>query len=57
MLSLILKTLEGINYFDKSQAVHGFLRVSYGFPQGLGCVEVPIPIAGSSPLVLSSHSA
>lgn len=34
-----------INYFDKSQAVHGFLRASYGFPQSLGCVEVPIPIA------------
>lgn len=34
-----------INYFDKSQAVHGFLRAHYGFPQSLGCVEVPIPIA------------
>lgn len=34
-----------INYFDKSQAVHGFLRAQYGFPQSLGCVEVPIPIA------------
>ena len=34
-----------INYFDKSQAVHGYLRAQYGFPQSLGCVEVPIPIA------------
>ncbi|WP_243239942.1 L,D-transpeptidase family protein, partial [Sulfobacillus harzensis] len=34
-----------INYFDKSQAVHGFLRAQYGFPQSLGCVEVPIPVA------------
>ena len=34
-----------INYFNKSQAVHGFLRAQYGFPQSLGCVEVPIPVA------------
>lgn len=34
-----------INYFDKSQAVHGFLRAHYGYPQSLGCVEVPIPMA------------
>ncbi len=34
-----------INYFDKSQAVHGFQRAQYGFPQSLGCVEVPIPVA------------
>lgn len=34
-----------INYFHGSEAVHGFLRASYGFPQSLGCVEVPIPEA------------
>ncbi len=34
-----------INYFHGSEAVHGFLRAHYGFPQSLGCVEVPIPIA------------
>lgn len=34
-----------INYFHGSEAVHGFLRAQYGFPQSLGCVEVPIPIA------------
>ncbi len=34
-----------INYFHGSEAVHGYLRAQYGFPQSLGCVEVPIPIA------------
>lgn len=31
-----------VNYFDGSQAIHGFPRASYGFPQSLGCVELPI---------------
>lgn len=30
-----------INYFKGGDAVHGFVRSSYGFPQSLGCVEVP----------------
>ena len=30
-----------INYFKGGDAVHGFVRASYGFPQSLGCVEVP----------------
>jgi peptidoglycan hydrolase-like protein with peptidoglycan-binding domain len=34
-----------INYFNGSDAVHGFIRASYGFPQSLGCVELPIPVA------------
>ncbi len=34
-----------INYFHGGEAVHGYLRASYGFPQSLGCVEVPIPTA------------
>jgi hypothetical protein len=25
--------------------VHGFVRASYGFPQSLGCVELPVPTA------------
>jgi hypothetical protein len=25
--------------------VHGFPRAAYGFPQSLGCVELPIPNA------------
>ncbi len=34
-----------INYFAGSDAVHGFFRSSYGFPQSLGCVELPLNIA------------
>ncbi len=34
-----------INYFNGSDAVHGFYRASYGFPQSLGCVELPIAVA------------
>jgi hypothetical protein len=36
-----------INYFNGGDAVHGFVRASYGFPQSLGCVELPIPTAMS----------
>lgn len=31
-----------VNYFYEGCAVHGFPRASYGFPQSLGCVELPI---------------
>ncbi|SHE38378.1 L,D-transpeptidase catalytic domain [Ferrithrix thermotolerans DSM 19514] len=31
-----------INYFLGSEAVHGFVRSQYGFPQSLGCVELPV---------------
>ncbi|HSZ41411.1 MAG TPA: L,D-transpeptidase family protein [Trebonia sp.] len=34
-----------INYFNGGDAVHGFPRASYGYPQSLGCVELPIPTA------------
>ena len=34
-----------INYFNGGDAVHGFYRASYGFPQSLGCVELPIAVA------------
>jgi lipoprotein-anchoring transpeptidase ErfK/SrfK len=34
-----------INYFNGGDAVHGFVRASYGFPQSLGCVELPLPTA------------
>lgn len=34
-----------INYFHGGDAVHGFVRAAYGFPQSLGCVEVPVSIA------------
>ena len=35
-----------VNYFNGGDAVHGFYRGSYGWPQSLGCVEVPVPTAG-----------
>ena len=34
-----------INYFDGNDAIHGFVRASYGFPQSVGCVELPVPEA------------
>jgi hypothetical protein len=35
-----------VNYFSGGDAVHGFVRGSYGWPQSLGCVEAPIDTAG-----------
>ena len=31
-----------VNYIDGSVAIHGFVRASYGFPQSLGCIELPV---------------
>ena len=31
-----------VSYFNGSDAVHGFVRSGYGYPQSVGCVEVPI---------------
>jgi hypothetical protein len=36
-----------ISYFNGGDALHGFIRNSYGFPQSLGCVEMPFSEAGS----------
>jgi peptidoglycan hydrolase-like protein with peptidoglycan-binding domain len=30
------------SYFNGGDALHGFIRASYGFPQSNGCVEMPI---------------
>ncbi len=35
-----------ISYFNGGDALHGFIRSSYGFPQSLGCVEMPYSEAG-----------
>jgi hypothetical protein len=35
-----------VSYFNGGDALHGFIRASYGSPQSLGCVEMPIPTAG-----------
>jgi hypothetical protein len=34
-----------VSYFNGSDAVHGFPRSAYGYPQSDGCVELPIPTA------------
>jgi peptidoglycan hydrolase-like protein with peptidoglycan-binding domain len=34
-----------VNYFSGGSAGHGFPRASYGFPQSVGCLELPIPTA------------
>ena len=35
-----------VSYFHGGDAVHGFLRASYGSQQSLGCVELPYAVAG-----------
>jgi peptidoglycan hydrolase-like protein with peptidoglycan-binding domain len=34
-----------VNYFNGGDAVHGYIRPTYGVPQSNGCVELPIPTA------------
>jgi lipoprotein-anchoring transpeptidase ErfK/SrfK len=34
-----------VSYFDGGEAVHYIYRAEYGFPQSLGCVELPITAA------------
>ncbi len=34
-----------ISYFFGGEAIHGFDRATYGFPQSVGCVETPIATA------------
>jgi hypothetical protein len=34
-----------VSYFHGGDALHGFIRSSYGTPQSLGCVEMPPPNA------------
>jgi peptidoglycan hydrolase-like protein with peptidoglycan-binding domain len=34
-----------VSYFNGGDAVHGYPRASYGFPQSLGCVELSYPNA------------
>jgi hypothetical protein len=31
-----------VNFFYRGDAIHGFPRASYGYPQSAGCVEIPI---------------
>ena len=34
-----------VAYFNGGDAVHGYWRDSYGWPQSNGCVELPVPNA------------
>jgi hypothetical protein len=34
-----------VNYFNGGDAVHGYVRPGYGYPQSNGCVELPIATA------------
>lgn len=34
-----------VSYFNGGDALHGFIRASYGYPQSLGCVEMPFASA------------
>lgn len=34
-----------VNYFHRNDAIHGYIRADYGFPQSAGCVELPVPAA------------
>jgi len=36
-----------VSYFNGGDALHGFIRSQYGFPQSLGCVEMPFASAGA----------
>jgi hypothetical protein len=36
-----------VSYFNGGDALHGFVRASYGFPQSDGCVEMPYSEAAS----------
>jgi hypothetical protein len=33
--------IKWVSYFNGGDALHGFIRASYGFPQSDGCVEMP----------------
>jgi peptidoglycan hydrolase-like protein with peptidoglycan-binding domain len=36
-----------VSYFNGGDALHGFIRPGYGYPQSLGCVEMPYSEASS----------
>jgi lipoprotein-anchoring transpeptidase ErfK/SrfK len=39
--------IKWISYFHQGDAIHGFNRSSYGSPQSLGCVELPVSEAAT----------
>ncbi|MHB1912893.1 MAG: L,D-transpeptidase family protein [Acidimicrobiales bacterium] len=41
------KAVPWASFFTGGDALHGFVRASYGFPQSNGCVEMPVATAGT----------
>jgi peptidoglycan hydrolase-like protein with peptidoglycan-binding domain len=39
--------IQFVSYFNGGDALHAFTRAQYGFPQSLGCVEMPLGPAGA----------
>lgn len=39
--------IQFVSYFNGGDALHAFTRAQYGFPQSLGCVEMPLAPAGA----------
>jgi peptidoglycan hydrolase-like protein with peptidoglycan-binding domain len=39
--------IQWVSYFNGGDALHGFTRAQYGFPQSDGCVEMPVGTAGN----------
>jgi peptidoglycan hydrolase-like protein with peptidoglycan-binding domain len=37
--------IQDVSYFNGGDALHAFTRAQYGFPQSLGCVEMPLDAA------------
>ncbi|MDD2877344.1 MAG: L,D-transpeptidase [Acidiphilium sp.] len=40
-----VRAVPWVNYFHGNDAIHGYTRAAYGFPQSAGCVELPVPTA------------
>ena len=45
-----------IMYFNSGDAVHGFVRKDYGYPQSFGCVELPIKDAKTLFSMVADHT-
>ena len=46
-----------ISYFHGGEALHAFNRASFGTPQSLGCVELPLDAGGEGLAVHADRDA
>ncbi len=44
-VSYVDPNIRWVNYFYEGDAIHGFVRAAYGFPQSNGCLELPVATA------------